>query len=57
MTENKDPFDGLVITLKPDATPEEIDRFLTDLARAIIAIARHLVALEEGDSPEEASEF
>ncbi len=49
MTTNKHPFDDLVITFKPDATPEEIDRFLTELAQAILAIARHIVAREDGE--------
>lgn len=39
--------DDVVITFKPDATEEEIDRFLTDLAYAILAVARHIVDKEE----------
>lgn len=47
MTKPQDPFDDLVITFKPEATPEEEDRFLTEFAHAIIAIARHLVATQD----------
>jgi hypothetical protein len=37
----------VVITFKPDATGEEKDKFLSEMAYAITALARHLVALEE----------
>ena len=47
MTTTSDPFDDLVITFKPEATPEEEDRFLTEFARAILAVARHLVATQD----------
>jgi len=45
-----DPFDDLVITFKPEATPEEEDRFLTEFAHAIFAVARHLVATQDTPS-------
>lgn len=50
MTATPDPLDNLVITFKPEATPEEEDRFLTELAHAILAIARHLVATQDASS-------
>jgi hypothetical protein len=37
----------LVITFRPDATPEEEERFLAELAHALLAIARHVVAVQE----------
>ena len=43
MTALSDPFDGLVITFKPEATPEEEERFIAEFADAVIAVARHLV--------------
>lgn len=49
MSTSPHPFDDLVITFKPDATAEEEERFLTDLARAILAVARHVIAVQEGD--------
>jgi hypothetical protein len=42
-----DSLDDFVITFKPDATPEEEERFLTDLAHAILAVARHVVATRD----------
>lgn len=39
--------DDLVITFEPEATEEEKERFLTELARVVLVIARHLVTLEE----------
>lgn len=47
MTGSPDPFDDLVITFKPEATPEEEDRFTTELAHAILSIARHLVEMQD----------
>ena len=47
-----DQEDDYIITLKPDITPEEEDRFLTELAHAIFAIARHVVATEEEKAAE-----
>ena len=44
----KDPLDDVVITFRPDATPEEEERFLSELAWAILAVARHVVEKEEG---------
>jgi hypothetical protein len=55
-----DPRDNLVITFKPETTPKEEERFLTELAQAILAVARHLVALQEAERDEhglEATEF
>ena len=49
MTKNTEPFDDLVITFKPDATPEAEARFIKELASAILAIARHLEATENED--------
>lgn len=46
MTTTPDPFDDLVITFRPDATPEEEERFLSELAFAVLAIARHIVATQ-----------
>lgn len=42
----RDPYKDLVITFRPDATPEEEDEFLTELAYAILAVARHTVNKE-----------
>jgi hypothetical protein len=42
--------DEVVITFKPDATEEQIERFLTDLAYAILAVARHVVDKEEQEA-------
>lgn len=42
-----DPTEDLIITIKPDATPEEEEQFLTEFARIVLAIARHVVAHEE----------
>ena len=53
MKKNNNPSNDLVITFKPDATPEEKDRFLTELAQAILAIARHIVAREDGEELED----
>ena len=47
MKKNKNQFKDLVITFKPDSTPEEEERFLSELAYAILALARHLVAKED----------
>lgn len=46
--------DDFVITLKPDATPEQIERFISELAYAIVAIARHVVA--DAQNPPEGEE-
>jgi len=53
MAKTTDPFEDLIITIKPEATPEEEERFLTELARVILAIARHVVTLEEALTAEE----
>jgi hypothetical protein len=53
MTAPPDPFDDLIITFAPDTTPEEEERFLTELAHAIIAVARHLVAKQDGQGDED----
>lgn len=53
---NDQPVD-YVITFKPDATPEEEERFLTELAYAIFAIARHAVAMEEEQGAEDREEL
>jgi hypothetical protein len=42
--------DDLIITLKPEATPEEEERFLAELAKVVLAIARHVVAREDSQS-------
>jgi hypothetical protein len=53
MTIKPESFDDdLLITFKPEATPEEEERFLTELAHAIIAIARHIVAAQNEESDE-----
>jgi hypothetical protein len=49
VTKNPQSFDDLVITFKPDATPEAEARFIAELASAILAIARHLDASENED--------
>jgi hypothetical protein len=46
MRTTPDPFNDLVITFRPDATAEEEDRFLSELAFAILAVARHVVMSE-----------
>jgi hypothetical protein len=53
-TEN--PFDDIVITFRPDANPEEEECFLSDLAQAIMAIARHVVEAEPLDMETTGSE-
>jgi len=53
MTTAQQPFDDLVITFKPDATPEEEDRFLTEFAFAILSVARHIVATQPQRPDEE----
>jgi hypothetical protein len=40
--------EDIIITFKPDATPEEEERFISELGYALLALARHLVAVEEG---------
>jgi hypothetical protein len=47
MKKNQNPYEDIVITFKPDSTPEEEARFISELAYAILALARHLVAKEE----------
>lgn len=47
MKQNQRSNDDLVITFKPEATPEEEQRFLIELAHAIVAIARHVVDTQE----------
>ncbi len=47
MKKTKNPFKDLVITFKPDSTPEEEERFISELAYAILALVRNLVAKEE----------
>ena len=49
---HNDPLDDFIITFRPDATPEEKDRFLSELAFAALAIARHVV-MSEPLQPEE----
>jgi hypothetical protein len=39
--------EDIVITFRPEATPEEEERFISELAYAFLALARHLVAVEE----------
>ncbi|MEP7010182.1 MAG: hypothetical protein ABJC13_07650 [Acidobacteriota bacterium] len=51
-----EPLDDFVITFAPDATPEEEERFLTELAHAIIAVAKHLVDQEDLVAAEQAGE-
>jgi ABC-type uncharacterized transport system involved in gliding motility auxiliary subunit len=46
MQKKPDTFEDLVITIKPDVTPEEEDRFIQELARIIVALARRLAAKE-----------
>ena len=53
MKTTPDPFDDVVITFRPDATPEEEERFLSELAFAVLAIARHVVMSEPLQSDED----
>jgi hypothetical protein len=46
MTTTPDPFDDLIITFRPDATPEEEERFLSEFAFAVLAVARHIIATQ-----------
>ncbi|HEY3569931.1 MAG TPA: hypothetical protein VGP73_18500 [Thermoanaerobaculia bacterium] len=46
-TKNTQIAEDLVITFRPDATPEEKEKFISELAYALLALARHLVAVEE----------
>ena len=57
MTTTPDPFDDLVITFRPNATPEEEERFLSEFSFAVLAIARHIVAMQPDDEALEAIEF
>ena len=52
MTNPLEQFDDndLVITFKPDVTPDEEEHFLTEFASIILSIARHVVALEAEQS-------
>lgn len=54
MMQKQEKPDDFVITFRPDATPEEEERFLNELAIAILAIARHLVDKEEAEGKLEA---
>jgi hypothetical protein len=47
MTNKPTPDEGLVITFDPDATPEEMERFISEMAYALLALARYLVSVEE----------
>lgn len=46
------PYKNLVITFDPDATVEEEEKFLTEYARAIWAVAKHLVDMQDGETDE-----
>ena len=52
MPKKHDPFKDLIITFKPDVTPEEEEKFIQELARVIVALARHL-ATKESLEPED----
>lgn len=52
MTATPDPFDDLVITYAPEATTEAKECFRKELAEAVLAIAHHLVALEDAKTDE-----
>ena len=47
MTNKPKSDEDLVISFNPDATPEEMKRFISEMAYALLALARHLVAVEE----------
>jgi hypothetical protein len=50
MTGAPNQSNEFVITFKPDATPEEEERFLTDFARVLLALARHII---DNEPPQE----
>jgi hypothetical protein len=52
MTKNFDTSEDFIITIKPEATPEEVKQFTEQLARVILAIARHVVTLQDRPSGE-----
>jgi hypothetical protein len=56
MTTTPNPFDDLVITFRPDATPEEEERFLSEFAFAVLTIARHIVATQPLESDDDGLE-
>jgi hypothetical protein len=56
MDTNNNKPDDFIITIKPDATPEELKRFTNELAYAILAIARHTVDNEPAQELEDIEE-
>ena len=50
MTKIEESLEDFIITIDPDAPPEEVERFLNELARVIIILAKHRVEMEDEKS-------